>query len=211
MNNVLITGSSRGLGRSLKSLFNLAQYSVFELDSTVVDLTNSKNVENYCNSISNTKFETVIINAATAGLEFDHASHTSDFADKVFKVNFINQIKIVDTILPNINKKLVFITSHSSSYQKTSSLSEPIAFRKLIYRCSKISLNLAATYYQAIRPDLDVYLINPGSMDTGFEGKLAPVKDRVQPFVVAESIYSLIKKPELAGKFISWDGIEHEL
>lgn len=210
--NVLITGSSRGLGASLKNLFNRDHWKVYEINSSNSDLSDNLCNNDYLHKLLDKKFHTVIINAATAGIDFDFNNPLSDFANKVFNINCVNQLKIVEALNGNITNRLIFISSHSASFKNTSNLSNgPLPFRKLIYRCSKISLNLAATYYSTVLPNLNVYLINPGSMETGFEGVFEKPKTRNCPMFVAQNIYSLIDDSKYTGRFINWDGTDCEL
>lgn len=213
--NVLITGDSRGLGKSLSNLYKSNGYTVFGLNRNIVDLRNTNDLKNYCNKLQENRYETVIINAATVGLELDkkYFDIWSSACEEIYLINFLNQARLVETLLPNIEKNLIFISSRIASYNRyQKQLTYEFPFRKLVYASTKISMNHLALYYAMTNPKLRIYSIAPGSLNNQFEGKYTKNKDRISPDCSANLIYNIIKESEEpSGSYLNYDGKKHPL
>tara|TARA_S200002703_G_scaffold39282_3_gene34415 strand:- start:2635 stop:3288 length:654 start_codon:yes stop_codon:yes gene_type:complete len=213
--NILITGNSRGLGQCLSLLFESKGFRVFGLHRDIVDLADTPSVKNYTNYLSQFHFDTIIINAATVGIEIDDNYHDiwSSSCEELFKINFLNQIRMLHTLIPKIEKNIIFITSRIGSFNRyKNQLTYEFPFRKLIYASTKISLNHISSYYAKTNPKLKVYSIAPGSLNNEFEGKYTKKKNRITIRESAESIYEIISNStQPSGSFLNYDGFEHPL
>lgn len=211
---VLLTGDSRGLGKELHKLYKQKGYAVLGLNRSTCDLSNTESVKSFVKSQENTPFHTVILNAATVGLEYDEDYNNiwSNSCEKVLHINFLNQVRLVQSLLPNIQKNLIFITSRIASFDRyKNQLTYDFSFRKLIYASTKVSLTHITHYYAQTNEHLRVYSIAPGSLQNEFEGKhTVKNKTRIPLEESAKNVLNVIEtstKP--SGSFLNYDGEIH--
>ena len=162
---ILITGASRGIGRSLGKYYKDKGYEVYGIArdeeklkkvcdyAFKCDLSNLDEVSEVSKKLSDVKFDIIILNAGIS------TPHSRDFPpiDAFKKVIDVNLLSI-HTLLEHIdfkNSKLVFISSLASLLGAPTSLA---------YSASKRALNsYAESLYFA---GIDVRLILPGFIKT---------------------------------------------
>jgi len=163
--NILITGASRGIGRSLAEYYKKKKANLYliardeeklkELSSNyfAVDLSDFNKVREISKKLSSIKFDLIILNA---GISTPHSRDFPPFEafKKVIDVNFLS----IHALLEHIdfkNSKVVFISSLASLLGAPTSLA---------YSASKRALNsYAESLYFA---GVDVRLILPGFIKT---------------------------------------------
>jgi len=162
---ILITGASRGIGRSLGEYYKDKGYEVYGIArdeeklkkvcdyAFKCDLSNLDEVSEVSKKLSDVKFDIIVLNAGIS------TPHSRDFPpiDAFKKVIDVNLLSI-HTLLEHIdfkNSKLVFISSLASLLGAPTSLA---------YSASKRALNsYAESLYFA---GIDVRLILPGFIKT---------------------------------------------
>ncbi len=162
---ILITGASRGIGRSLAEYYKAKGYEIWGIARDgeklknvcdkyfACDLSDLEKVAEISRKLSSVKFDIIILNAGIS------TPHSSDFPPieafkKVFDVNLLS----IHALLEHIefkNSKLVFISSLASLLGAPTSLA---------YSASKRALNSYAEslYYAGV----DAVLILPGFIRT---------------------------------------------
>jgi len=163
--NVLITGASRGIGRSLAEYYKKKKANLYLIardeeklknlsdNYFAVDLSDFEKVREISKKLSRVKFDLIILNA---GISTPHSRDFPPFEafKKVIDVNFLS----IHALLEYINfkdSKVVFISSLASLLGAPTSLA---------YSASKRALNsYAESLYFA---GVDVRLILPGFIKT---------------------------------------------
>jgi len=199
--NVLITGASRGIGRSLAEYYKKQGANLYLIardeeklkqlseNCFAVDLSDFEKVREISKKLSNVKFDLIILNA---GISTPHSRDFPPFEafKKVIDVNFLS----IHALLEHIdfkNSKIVFISSLASLLGAPTSLA---------YSASKRALNSYAEslYYAGV----DVRLILPGFIKTDM------TKDHnfYMPFlmdldVASEKIVKIIEKDKFFNPF----------
>ncbi len=168
--NILITGASRGIGKSLAMYYKKKGHNLYLIardgeklkklseNYFAVDLADFDEVRNISKKLKEVKFDLIILNAGVSSL------HSKDFPpfnafEKVIDVNFLS----IHALLENINfknSKIVFISSLASLVGAPTSLP---------YSASKRAINsYAESLYFA---GVDVRLILPGFIKTDMTKK----------------------------------------
>ena len=94
MMKVLVTGGSRGIGKSIVNIFEKNNFEVYAPSRDELDL--SKNIK-----LSNTSFDIIINNAGINPIKkFDEQNY-----EEILKVNFLSPLEIIKQCLPNMLSK----------------------------------------------------------------------------------------------------------
>jgi NAD(P)-dependent dehydrogenase (short-subunit alcohol dehydrogenase family) len=229
MSNVLITGSNRGIGLALASLYAHRGDTVFACcrtpskaeplqalakDRSVkvfpLDVSDERSVAALPGLLGNAPVDTLINNAGVsggpAGTQTAASMNFSAWA-KALDVNTLGPARVMQTLLPALkrsrNPKVMNITSQLGA------ISLDMAF-SLGYSASKAALNkfmrLAAI---ELKPQgIAVGLIHPGWVQTDMGGPSA----HISPTESAAGIANVIDRLSLdnTGGFWKWDGSRHE-
>lgn len=103
--NVLITGSSSGIGEKTKELFIEKGYRVYEIDKSInIDVCDRVNLENYIKKIGRLD---IVINCAAIQDECPFENVDFDLWDKVINVNLTGYFNIIKIASKYMNRGLI--------------------------------------------------------------------------------------------------------
>ena len=229
MSNIVITGSNRGIGLALASLYARRGHTVFaccrapseaeelqvlakthELTVLPLDVRDDASVASLARDLGDTPVDILINNAGVSGgpLEQQTAARM-DFAAwaDAFNVNSIGPVRVLQALLPSLkraeNPKVMSVTSQLGAL----SLDLALAYG---YSASKAALNkfmrLAAP--ELARDGVAVGVIHPGWVKTDMGGPGA----HITPADSAAGIAAVIDQLSLdnTGGFWKWNGSRHE-
>jgi len=229
VSNVVITGSNRGIGLALASLYAQRGDTVFaccrtpgtasELQALVkahsvtvvpLDVGDDRSVAALAKLLANTTVDTLINNAGVSGGPPEEQTATNmNFAAwaDAFNVNSLGPVRVLQALLPALKRsrspKVMSITSQLGAI----SLDMAFAFG---YSASKAALNkfmrLAASELKA--HGIAVGVIHPGWVKTDMGGAGASIT----PSESAAGIVKVIDQLSLqnTGDFWKWNGGRHE-
>ena len=229
MSNVVITGSNRGIGLALASLYARRGDAVFaccrapseakELQALAktaaltvlpLDVRHDASVTAFASALGDRPVDTLINNAGVSGGPLEQQTATRmDFAAwaDAFNVNAMGPVRVLQALLPSLkranNPKVMSITSQLGAI----SLDLALAFG---YSASKAALNkfmrLAAG--ELAREGIAVGLVHPGWVKTDMGGAGA----QITPSESATGIANVIDQLSLenAGGFWKWNGSGHD-
>ena len=234
---VLVSGANRGIGLAMvrnylsrgwtviatarkpeaaTELAGLAEEHPGRLRIERMDLLDLASIDALAENLRDVPIDVLLNNAALMGEPNDQVigSYDYDLMRRVFNVNAVGTLKMVEALLPNVEaseqKKIVGISSTQGSI---ASLREPgIVF----YKVSKVALNMEmyALSRALKRRDITVAIVSPGAVDTemmnlaldraGVKFKLMTTADS------AEAVINVIGQYELkhTGRFMSHEGEE---
>ena len=229
MSNVVITGSNRGIGLALATLYAQRGDTVFaccrtpgkaeELQAlarthsvTVVplDVGSDESVAALAKQLASSPVDTLINNAGVSGGPPEQQTATRmDFAAwaDAFNVNSLGPVRVMQALLPALKRsrsaKVMSVTSQLGA------ISLDMAFA-LGYAASKAALNkfmrLAAS---ELKPQgIAVGVIHPGWVKTDMGGPRASITPSESAAGIAKVIDQL--SPQNAGGFWNWNGSRHQ-
>lgn len=213
MKTVVITGTSRGIGRALAEKFLHEGYKVIGTATsgksdisnpnfTIVqlDLTNSKSIENASSEIlSHTDQIDILINSSGVNFEdWDIVQINVQTLRKTLEVNLIGLIDFTEHLLPKIaaGGQIVNMSSRMASLSQNTTVNSA---DNPSYRISKAALNMyTKTLASRLRnKDIIVSSVNPGWVKTDMGGDDAPRT----PAEAAEQIFKLATTQHETGLF----------
>jgi NAD(P)-dependent dehydrogenase (short-subunit alcohol dehydrogenase family) len=229
MSNVVITGSNRGIGLALASLYAGRGDTVYAccrspssatalrkltetsaLTILQLDVRDDASVAALTRALGDEPVDTLINNAGVGGGPLDEQTATRmDFAAwaDAFNVNAMGPVRVLQALLPSLkratNPKVMSVTSQLGAI----SLDLAVAFG---YSASKAALNkfmrLAAG--ELARDGIAVGLIHPGWVKTDMGGAGA----QITPAESAAGIANVIDRLSLnnTGGFWKWNGTTHD-
>lgn len=216
--NILITGNTSGVGLELSKLYEADGYNVIGLSrSQGYDLENVNDVHEFCDYYQFQFFDKVILNAATAGIEYGRevSDGNYDYWSKMMRVNCINQTILLNSIRGRVKEKVAFISSESALYPRMLAREKFDSFQKLAYKTTKISMNMTAMYFsrefKEMGKPLPVVIYAPGSVDTDFEKQFTIQKPgRIKAYDSAAGIKNHFDNSTLNenGKMFRYDGTQ---
>jgi NAD(P)-dependent dehydrogenase (short-subunit alcohol dehydrogenase family) len=215
MKTVLITGTSRGIGKALAQKFLSEGYFVIgtstkgassmlneNLLTFQLDLADSKSIENCVSKISDLKKPIdVVINNAGAWLPEDkNPKNNIPILRKVLEVDLIGQIDFTERVIELLNQDAHIINISS----RQGSLSYPPGTGTLSYKISKAGLNMfTRVLSHRLQGKAIISSVHPGAVKTD----MASPDANMSPEEAARYIYDLaVSKPE-TGQF--WFKGEH--
>jgi NAD(P)-dependent dehydrogenase (short-subunit alcohol dehydrogenase family) len=229
MGNVVITGSNRGIGLALTSLYATRGDSVFaccrapseagglqtlaknhNVTLLPLDVRDDASVAHLAKTVGAMPVDVLINNAGVSGGPLEEQTATymnfAAWAD-AFNVNSIGPVRVLQALLPALKRakdpKVMSITSQLGA------LSLDLAFA-YGYSASKAALNkfmrLAAP--ELARDRIAVAVIHPGWVKTDMGGAGA----QITPAESAAGIAKVVDRLSLdnTGGFWKWDGSRHE-
>jgi NAD(P)-dependent dehydrogenase (short-subunit alcohol dehydrogenase family) len=229
MSNVVITGSNRGIGLALATLYAGRGDNVYaccrspssatalrrltETSAVTVlplDVRDDASVAALTRALGDEPVDTLINNAGVSGGPLDEQTATQmDFAAwaDAFNVNAMGPVRVLQALLPSLKRatspKVMSVTSQLGAI----SLDLALAFG---YSASKAALNkfmrLAAG--ELARDGIAVGLIHPGWVKTDMGGAGA----QITPAESAAGIAAVIDRLSLdnTGSFWKWNGSVHD-
>jgi 3-oxoacyl-[acyl-carrier protein] reductase len=104
MNNVLVTGGSRGIGKAISELFLKNNYHVFAPNRTELDLSNRKSINAFLTKYKDLNID-VIVNCAGVNFinSFDKVS--DDEIDYSLQLNLISPLQLIKGFVGSMKEK----------------------------------------------------------------------------------------------------------
>jgi 3-oxoacyl-[acyl-carrier protein] reductase len=161
--NVLVTGSNRGIGKSISNYYKIKGKNVIESDSKNLDLNNFEKLEENFKNI--TKKNQIDILICSAGINENKSLNNFDLqsGSNLLNINLISNIKLIQLVSKNMKKnnfgRIVLIGSLWSEF---------IRKDKLFYGISKsglISLGKSAAL-ELSNNNILVNIVSPGFVNT---------------------------------------------
>lgn len=201
MNNVLITGTSSGLGYSLakkmKDNYNVYGLSRSKSDLGIVDiecdLSNAESIDNALKQIPKTieRFDYVILNAGVLGTLRRIDELTPHEFQEVMMTNFLSNKIILDNILTHHVVNTVFGISSGAS--------EKPYYGWSLYCTSKAAFRQLLNVYSVEKTDTSFYSVCPG-----------PFKSKMQDYIYTQDeseIPSVEKFKKMHNDLVSSDEV----
>lgn len=216
MHNVLITGASRGIGNSIKNLFESKEgFNVLSPTRDEMDLTSNESIEKYLISLD-TDIDVLINNAGINEL-VALADITDEKIHDMLQVNLIAQIKLISLIAPKmiINQygRIVNISSIWSDFSKE---------KRILYSVAKSGVNglTISSAVELAKHNILVNAVAPGFVNTEMTMRNntilqmkqlslnLPIQRLAEPEEIAEVVYFLAseKNTFITGQTIFVDG-----
>jgi len=213
MKTVVITGTSRGIGRALVTKFLAEGYKVIgtatsgktditdpKFEVVKLDLSNPKSITEAVKTINNkTDKIDILINSSGINLEdWDVTNMDVLILRKTIEVNLIGLIDFTERLISKITKGGQIINISSRMGSLTKDFTDNPADNPS-YRISKTALNMYTKTLAARlkKQDITVSSVHPGWVKTYLGGEDAPR----QPEEAAEQIFKLATTPHTTGKF----------
>lgn len=211
MKTVVITGTTRGIGRALANKFLDEGFKVIgtstsgetdiedsNFEIVKLDLTNPESIVDATNQIIK-KADSIDVLINNSGVNFedwDVVEIDMSVLRKTLEVNLIGLIDFTEKLIPNIsdNGQIINISSRVGSLTQNhtaNSADNPS------YRISKTALNMYTKILGARLKGITVSSVHPGWVKTEMGGEDAPR----EPEEAAEQIYKLATTPHPTGKF----------
>lgn len=213
--NALITGTSRGIGKAIKELFEQNGIKVIAPDRKEMDLFSNESIEKYIQNL-NEDIDILVNNAGIndlAGIE--EISDTK--IDEMLQVNLKSQLQLIKLLSPSMKKnnygRIVNVSSIWGNFSKE---------RRILYSIAKAGVNglTVASAVELSKYNILVNAIAPGFVNTEMTSQnntpeqikalaqALPIKRMAEPEEIAEAIYFLAsdKNTFITGQTIFVDG-----
>ena len=190
----IISGSNRGLGKSITEYLLNKDYEVFQIKRPQIDLRNLNNLESYLkkNFINLKKKKIIYINnAATTGpLKLIGKFNFKDIIDAI-SINVTSYFIILNYLVSLKKKTIVINISSGAAYTFNKFLS--------IYSCSKLFNIHLTKYLKKENKLIQVFNFNPGIFNSPMHQKLLKKKiikkkTRVQTDDIIKKIEKILDK-----------------
>ncbi len=210
----LITGASRGIGKSIAQLFTERGISVLTPTRKELSLDSQESVDKYVAKHSNID---ILVNCAGINDLASIEEMTEDLLAKTLQVNLVSALFLMKAVTPHMKQqqwgRIVNITSIWSGFSKE---------RRLMYSVAKAGLD-GATRASAVELSKFGILVNsvaPGFVNTELTSQnntpeqiqviaeALPIKRLAEPHEIAELVYFLAsdKNSFMCGQTLYADG-----
>ena len=213
MNKILITGSSRGIGKAIKELLEKNDYECLAPNREELDISSYESIQKYCKNIE----VSGLINCAGINILGDLNSLNLEDTDKMLNTNLVAPLSLIREVSSTMKK---------NRYGKIVNVSSIWGIRskeyRTLYSMTKFGLNGMT---KALSKELgsDNILINsiaPGYVNTEMTQKNVPLSEQekikktiplgrfAEPEEIAELVLFLISKKNsyITGEVITIDG-----
>ncbi|OJJ16016.1 hypothetical protein BKI52_35175 [marine bacterium AO1-C] len=207
MKNIIVTGSSRGIGLAIAQAFLAKGYKVLGTSTSGTSMLNEANFEcfplrlndpesvtTFCDAIKNYSIDGIINNAAILLEDWSRTEVDLQQLRQTFEVNVFGTIDLTEHLLPLLNtgSRIINLSSGWGTFSES-------GFNAMVphYKMSKTVLNM---YTKLLAKRLEsrkivVSAVNPGWVQTDMGGGGAPVK----PQEVGKQIINLFEKNTKSG------------
>lgn len=215
MRKALVTGTSRGIGKAIKDLFEQNGIKVFAPTREEMDLSSNESIAKYVSGLT----ESIDILVNNAGIN-DLAGIDEITEDKVIRmmqVNLLSQLELIRLISPLMRKnnygRIVNIASIWSDFSKE---------RRILYSIAKSGVKglTRSAAVELSKYNILVNAIAPGFVNTEMTSQnntpeqikelalALPIKRLAEPKEIAEAVYFLAseKNTFITGQTIFADG-----
>lgn len=215
MRKALITGTSRGIGKAVKTLFEQNGIKVFAPSRDEMDLSSNESIRNY---IANLDEEIdILVNNAGINELASLEEITDEKLETMLQVNLVAQVELTKLLAPAMKKnkygRIVNISSIWCQFSKE---------KRVLYSIAKAGVT-GLTVSSAVELSKDNILVNavaPGFVNTEMTSqnntpeqikelaKALPIKRLAQPEEIAEVVYFLAseKNTFMSGQTLFVDG-----
>lgn len=213
--NALITGTSRGIGKATKKLFEQKGIKVIAPDRDEMDLSSNESIEKYIQNL-NEGIDILVNNAGIndlAGIE----EISEEKIDEMLQVNLKSQLQLIKLLSPSMKKnnygRIVNVSSIWGNFSKE---------RRILYSIAKAGVNglTVASAVELSKHNVLVNAVAPGFVNTEMTShnntpeqikalaQALPIKRMAEPEEIAEAIYFLAsdKNTFITGQTIFVDG-----
>lgn len=214
MHKALITGSSRGIGKSIKNLFEKRGIFVYSPTRQEMDLCSNESIKDYTDTI---KDADILINCAGINDLSSIEEMTENKLLQMIQVNLISQTMLIKQLAPSMKKRnygrIVNFSSIWCDFSKE---------RRIMYSIAKSGVKglTTAAAVELSKYNILVNAVAPGFVNTEMTSQnntpeqikaLAdslPVKRLAEPEEIAEFVYFLSseKNSFITGQTIFIDG-----
>lgn len=215
MLKALITGTSRGIGKAIKELFEQNGIKVYAPNRSEMDLSSNESIKKYVNSL-NEDIDILVNNAGVNDLaSIDEM--TDEKIQSMLQVNLIAQMQLIKALSPKMKKnkfgRIVNIASIWCNFSKE---------RRIMYSVAKAGVKglTTAAAVELSKYNVLVNAVAPGFVNTEMTSKnnspaqikeiadSLPIKRMAEPKEIAEAVYFLAseKNTFITGQTIFADG-----
>lgn len=197
MHKALITGASRGIGKSIKELFEQKGIIVYSPGRSEMDLKSNESIEKY---ISKHNDIDILINCAGINDLASIEEMTDEKLQEMLQVNLISQTKLIQLVAPKMKKnkygRIVNFASIWCDFSKE---------RRIMYSIAKAGVKglTTAAAVELSKYNILVNAIAPGFVNTEMTSQnntpeqirileeALPIKRMAEPKEIAEFVYFL--------------------
>ena len=204
METVMISGTTKGLGKELAKLFCENDYNYYGLSKwSDLDITDYKTINNYIDSIPVSDFPKILINNAgicipNTLLEMQTEDIFNTFNVNLFALINLSQKFAKKSIEYGLKTKIVNIASTAGMGARPG---------RSLYSASKASvINFSKSIAEELKEyNIKIYCICPGAFDSDLRHYIEPDDDfenMLKPYEVAKEIFNIIKSEYLDNQII---------
>jgi len=195
--NILITGTTSGLGEALANVFRNAGHDVYALNRDQCDLSKLECIESALGSVLSgvERLDYVFLNAGILGRLTPTDELTLDEFNEAFNINVFSNKVILDWLLKNCKVKNVIGISSGAALKSY--------FGWSLYCCSKAAFKqLLATYAEEVK-ETHFLSLAPGIIKTKMQDYIYSLDEKDLPSIVKfKKMYNDMDSPDVVANRI---------